>query len=124
MPPRPVTEWPDRPVTRSEIQTDLDPIDAIDPLPLDDTVVGVWGVTQGQIQRRSIPEEVPEAAIVDFVLETPTEYRMYSYVQHDRTTQWVTYEAEEKRTEGGDKFETTLQEYTLLAGDTDISRVE
>lgn len=120
MPPRPVTEWPDRPVTRSEIQTDHNPIDGIDLLPLDDTVVGVWGLTQAQIQRGAIPEEVPETAIVDFVLETPTEYRMYSYVRHDRTIQWVSYEAEEKRTEGGDKLETTLEEYTLLAGDSDI----
>lgn len=124
MPPRPVTEWPDRPVTRSEVQTDLDPIDAIDPLPLDDAVLGIWGVTQEQIQRGSIPEDVPETAVVDFVLETPTEYRLYSYIRHDRTTQWVTYEAEEKRTESGDKFESILEKYTLLAGDSDIDRAE
>lgn len=120
MPPRPVTEWPDRPIPEAEIQADLDPINAIDPLPIDDAVLGVWGVTQAQIQRGSIPEEVPETAIVDFVLETPTEYRMYSYVRHAGATQWVTYEPEEKRTEGGDKFESMLEAYTLLAGDTDL----
>lgn len=121
MPPRPVTEWPDRPMTEAEIQADLDPIDASDPLPIEDAILGVWGVTQKRIQRGSIPEAVSETAVVDLVLETPTEYRMYSYVRHDGTTQWVTYEPETKRTEGGDKFESILEEYTLLTGDSDIA---
>lgn len=121
MPPRPVNEWPDRPVVQSEIRADPDPVNAIGSLPIDDTVIGVWGATQAQIRRGSISEDtVPETAVVDFVLETPTSYRMYSYVHHEGTTQWVTYDAEEKGTEDGDRLERTLERYTLLAGDSDL----
>lgn len=121
MPPRPVNEWPDRPVVESEIQADPDPVNAVDPLPIDDTVVGVWGATRAQLRRGALPADaVPETAIVDFVLETPTSYRMYSYIRHGGTTQWVTYEAEQKGTEGGDRLERTLERYTLLAGNSDL----
>lgn len=120
MPPSPVDDWPDTPVAESEVRTELDPNEALDPLPVDETVFGVWGMTRKK-RNRSVDNEVPADAVVDLVLETPIEYRMYSYTQHDGATQWVAYETEEKGTEGGDRLETTLERYSLLAGESDLA---
>lgn len=122
MPPRPVDDWPDKPVVESEVHTELDPPEALDSLPVDETVSGVWGMTREKGNRGVIArDEVPADAVVDLVLETPAEYHMYSYTQHDGATQWVAYETEEKGTESAARFETTLEHYALLAGESDLA---
>jgi hypothetical protein len=122
MVPRPVENWPDEPMTETSVCAVLDQNEAFDPsLPIDDSIFGVWGLTQKRTNRAVVTrEEVSGNAVIDIVLETPAEYRMYSYTHHNGATQWVAYDTERKGTEGGDRLETTLSRYSLLAGESDL----
>lgn len=122
MSPRPVANWPDEPVTEANIRNVFDQSETSGPsFPIDDAIFGVWGVTQEGTNRVvASRERISENSVVDLVLETPVEYRMYSYTRHNGTTQWVKYDTEEKGTEGGDRLETTLSRYALLAGESDL----
>jgi hypothetical protein len=122
MVPEPVENWPDDPVMETNVRSALDRDEALDPLfPIDDSIFGVWGITREKTKRTVVSrDEVSGDAVVDIVLETPAEYRMYSYTHHDGTTQWVEYDSETKGTEGGHRLETTLSHYALLAGESDL----
>lgn len=122
MSPRPVTNWPDEPVTEANVRAGFDRDETSgSSLPIDDMIFGVWGLTR-EGTNRTVPSSERMAAneVVDLVFETPTAYRMYSYIHHDGTMQWVKYDTEEKGTEGGDRLETTLSRYALLAGESDL----
>lgn len=121
MSPRPVDEWPNEPLVESEIRPEHDPTEALDSIPIDETVFGVWGMTRERESSTAMNEPMPADTIVDLVLETPIEYHMYSYTHHKGTRQWVAYESEQKGTEGGDRLETTLERYALLAGESDLA---
>jgi hypothetical protein len=122
MSPRPVSNWPDEPVTEATVRDGFDENEASgSSLPFDDTIFGVWGITQEGTNRAVTSRDRMAAnAVVDIVFETPTAYRMYSYTHHNGTMQWVKYDIEEKGTEGGDRLETTLSRYALLAGESDL----
>lgn len=121
MPPRPVANWPDEPVTEATVRAGFDREASGSSIPIDDTIFGVWGVTR-EGTNRAVPsrERMAGNAVVDLVFETPTAYRMYSYTHHNGTMQWVKYDTEEKGTEGGDRLETTLSRYALLAGESEL----
>lgn len=122
MSPSPVANWPDKPVTEATVRAGFDQDEpSSSSIPIDDTIFGVWGITQ-EGTNRAVPtrERMAANAVVDLVFETPIAYRMYSYTHHDGTMQWVKYDTEEKGTEGGDRLETTLSRYALLAGESDL----
>ncbi|WP_330631280.1 hypothetical protein [Halocatena halophila] len=121
MPPRPASEWPNRPVEKATLLGDPHPPEAIDTLPIERPVRAIWGSTFADVQRQSITAgDVDASAVVDLVIETPSDYQLYSYTHHDGTTQWVSYDSEQKGTEGADRIERLLDEYSFYSGDPEI----
>lgn len=59
--------------------------------------------------------QVADDAILDVVLETGNEYEMYSYADYEGETMWVSFGVEEKRTDGGEMMQETLESYSVLA---------
>ncbi len=121
MPPRPASEWPDHPVEKARLLDEQHPPEAIDTLPIDRPVRAIWGSTFADVQRPSIAAgDVAASAVVDLVIETPSNYQLYSYSRHDGTTQWVRYDTEQKGTEGAARVERLLNEYSFYSGDPEV----
>ena len=112
MEPEPAEGWPEGSLTEREardLQFDREDATAVWVLDHDDaTRVAILG------------PDPPDDAVIDIVVETDERFEMYSYTRHDSTTQWVTYGAERKGTEGGTAMRDTLDSYRLLVGDSDV----
>ncbi|WP_224449888.1 hypothetical protein [Haloprofundus salilacus] len=100
-------EWPDRPLSGDEARGLLD----------DETrVVHVMDhdpATRGVVLRDDDPG--PDEAIIEIVLETDDEYRMYSYTRDNDGARWMNYGTERKGTNGAEPMRATLESYRVLA---------
>lgn len=85
---------------------------------LDDPLVNaVWVMDQSSDVRRDLfGEDTPEDAVIELVVETDDAFVSYSYTHRPHGTAWRCYGAKPK----GSGFETTLESYRLLAGETNI----
>ncbi len=83
---------------------------------LDDPLVNaVWAIEQSTGVRRDLfGDDTPEDAVIELVVETDDSFVSYSYTHGPYGTAWVCYGAKPK----GSGFETTLESYQLLAGET------
>lgn len=105
--PEPADDWPDGPLTMEEARGLLD----------DEDVVAVWEQPPDEETRESVlTDEDPEDAVVELVIETPTEYRMYGYAHHLDGTSWMDYGSERKGTEGAGMMLDALENYRVLVG--------
>lgn len=105
--PRPAEDWPDTPLTTDEAR-DL----------LDDDVVAVWVMDHDEDTRETVlTENDPDDAVIELILETATEFRMYSYTKGVSGTAWMDYGSTEKGTDGAEMMLDTLESYHVLVGD-------
>lgn len=105
--PRPAEGWPDGPLTTDEARELLD-----------DDVVAVWVMDHDEDARETVlTENDPEDAVIELVIETPTEFRMYSYTHGVNGTAWMDYGSTEKGTDGAEMMLDTLESYHVLVGD-------
>jgi len=102
----PVTEWPDRPLTEREA-ADL----------LADEVRAVHVMDHETAVRESV--DADEGDVIELVLETDAEYRMYSYAADpNEDAGWRDYGREFKAGEGAEAMRQTLDSYRVLAGES------
>lgn len=105
--PQPADDWPDGPLTEADARALLD----------EDGVIAVWERPPDEEARETVlTDEDPEDAVVELVIETRTEYRMYSYAHHLDGTSWMDYGAERKGTEGAQMMIDALERYRVLVG--------
>lgn len=106
--PRPAEGWPDSPLTTDEARDLLD----------EEDVVAVWVMDHDEDTRDSVltPND-PDDAVIEIILEMPTEFRMYSYAHHVNGTAWMDYGTTEKGTDGAEMMLDTLESYHVLVGD-------
>ncbi|WP_117591185.1 hypothetical protein [Haloprofundus halophilus] len=100
-------DWPDRPLTGDETRNLVD---------AEVTTVHVMDhepATRGVVLRDDDPG--PDEAIIELVLETDDEYRMYSYTRDNDGARWMDYGTEQKGTEGDEQMRTTLESYRVFA---------
>lgn len=113
--PEPADDWPDGPLTQADARDLLG----------DENVVAVWERPPDEETRESVlTDEDPEDAVVELVIETSTEYRMYSYAHHLDGTSWMDYGAERKGTEGAELMLDTLGNYRVLVGSSGAHAAE
>jgi hypothetical protein len=87
---------------------------------LADDVIAVWVMDHDEAVVGAVLEDIPaDDAVIDVVLETPAEYRLYSFTDYEGDTRWVEYEPERKGTERGEMMTETLESYRLLAGESE-----
>lgn len=106
--PEPADDWPDGPLTRAEARTLLDRAD----------VVAVWERPPDEKAHASLlaPDD-PDDAVVELVIETPTEYRLYGYARRDDGgAAWMDYGAAEKGTDAAETMLDAFESYRLLVG--------
>lgn len=107
--PETVADWPDRPLTEAEA-ADL----------LDGEVRAVHVMDHGDAVRAGL--DADEGDVVEIVLETDQEFRMYSYAADpggDEPAEWRDYGTEQKGGEEGRTMRQTLDSYRVLAGEPD-----
>lgn len=105
--PVPAEGWPDGPLSPDEARALLD----------EPEVTAVWSFAHDEeTQRALLGEDAPPDAVFDVVLETPDEYRMFSYSRGWNGATWMNYGIEPKGTASGEMMERTLRQYELLAG--------
>lgn len=61
--------------------------------------------------------DAPADVVIELVVETDEAFEMYSYTHHAGQPTWVSYGSQPK----GSGFETTLESYRLLAGETGVA---
>ncbi|MFC6941350.1 hypothetical protein ACFQE8_15490 [Salinirubellus sp. GCM10025818] len=129
--PTPAEGWPDGPLTEEEVRDLLGGTDHTD-----DPVRAVWVFDGGgEGAREAIlgddgPEDVAEGtsasngrpvdaddAVIDLVLETTDEYRMFSYTYGRTGLGWQDYGSEPAESE---TMADTLESYRLLVGETEL----
>ena len=104
--PKPVADWPDRPLTEAEA-ADL----------LDDEVRAVHLMDHDGAVRKGV--DADDDDVIELVLETEAAYRMYSYAASpdEGDASWLDYGRESKSGEAGETMRRTLESYRVLAGD-------
>lgn len=107
--PVPAEGWPDGPLSTDEARALLE----------EPGVTAVWSFAHDEETRRALlGEEASPDAVVDLVLETPDEYRMFSYSRGWNGETWMNYGTEPKGTASAEMLERTLRRYDLLAGES------
>lgn len=104
--PEPLVDWPDRPLTEAEA-ADL----------LSEEVRAVHVMDHGDAVRAGL--DADEGDVVEIVLETDDEFRMYSYAADpgEGGAEWRDYGRESKGGEGGRTMRQTLDSYRVLTGE-------
>ncbi len=105
--PAPVEGWPDRPLTESEAADLCDgEVRAVHVMDHDDAVRASLGAEDGDV--------------VEVVLETDDEYRMYSYAAApgDESAAWQDYGRQSRAGDGDEAMRGTLASYRVLAGES------
>lgn len=103
--PEPAPELPDRPLSEAEARDRG--ADAL----------GVWVMDHdGGVRSVAVPEEAPDDAVVDLVVETETAFEMYSYTRGE----WMDYGTQAKADAEAPSMAGTLESYRLLAGETTL----
>lgn len=110
--PEPAEGWPEGPLTESEARDLLGGTDYTD-----EPVVAVHVFDGGGEGARDalLDDGDPADAVIDIVLETDREYRMFSYTYGRAGLGWQDYGSEP--TDSG-TMAGTLESYRLLAGET------
>jgi len=110
--PEPAEGWPEGPLAESEARDLLGGTDHTD-----DPVSAVHAFDGGGEGARDalLDEADPDDAVIDIVLETDREYRMFSYTYGREGLGWQDYGTEPEEDE---TMATTLASYRLLAGET------
>lgn len=102
-------DWPDRP---------LSPGEARDRLDADGDVRAVWVMDHDDgVRATVVPDDAPEDAVVDVVLETTDGFEMYSYTRG----QWMDYGTQRHDDEDAPSMAGTLESYRVLAGESALS---
>ncbi|KTG10403.1 hypothetical protein AUR64_12615 [Haloprofundus marisrubri] len=99
--------WPDRPLSGEETRDLLD--DEVTTVHVMDHDPATRGVILGD------DDPGPDESIVELVLETDDEYRMYSYTRDNDGTRWMDYGTERKGTDGEEQMQATLGSYRVFA---------
>lgn len=115
--PIPAEGWPDGPLTETDARDLLGKTDHTD-----DPVRAVWTFDGGGEGARDalLRADDPNDAVIDLVLETDREYRMYSYTYGREGLGWYDYGTERKGTDGAETMAGTLTSYRLLAGESTL----
>lgn len=101
-------DWPDRPLSPSEARDRLDAADAR----------AVWVMHHDDgVRSTVVPDNAPEDAVVDIVVETTVGFEMYSYTRG----QWMDYGTQRHDNEDAPAMAGTLESYRVLAGDSTLS---
>ncbi|MFC3477411.1 hypothetical protein [Halobacterium litoreum] len=102
--PQPAEEWPDRPLSEAEAR-DLREGD----------VRAVWVMDHEESVRSAVlPDDAPDDAVVDVVLETEDAFEMYSYTGG----RWMNYGTQRRDDEDAPSMAGTLESYRVLAGES------
>jgi len=116
--PTPAEGWPEGPLDESAARDLLGGTDHTDE-PVRAVHVFDGG---GEGARDALLDQAdPDDAVIDLVLETDREYRMFSYAYGREGLGWQDYGTERKDTEGAEAMAGTLASYRLLAGETDTN---
>jgi len=104
--PVPAPDWPDRPLTEVEA-ADL----------RDEEVLAVHVMDHSDAVRRGVDADPDD--VIEVVLETDAEYRMYSYTADPSVegATWMDYGTQPKGGEGGATMRGTLASYRVVAGE-------
>lgn len=104
--PSPVPDWPDRPLTETEA-ADL----------CEEGVLAVHVMDHADAVRRGVDADPDD--VIEVVLETDAEYRMYSYTADPSAegATWMDYGTQPKGGEGGATMRETLASYRVVAGE-------
>jgi hypothetical protein len=110
--PTPAEGWPDGPLTESEARDLLGGTEHTD-----EPVRAVWVFDGGGEGAREalLADDDPDDAVIDLVLETDAEYRMFSYTYGTAGLGWQDYGTEPAENEA---MAGTLESYRLLDGET------
>lgn len=104
--PKPADGWSDRPLSEAEAEALLND---------EDDVVAVWVMDhETGVRSTVVPANAPDDAVVDVVLETTTEFEMYSFTRG----QWMDYGTQRKDDEDTPSMAGTLDSYRVLAGES------
>jgi len=104
--PEPADDWPERPLSEAEA-TDC----------LGSGVIGVWVMDHDEgVRSVAVPDDAPDAAVIDVVLETEDVFEMYSYTGG----RWMDYGTQHKDDEEAPSMAGTLASFRLLAGESTI----
>jgi len=102
-------DWPDRPLTPEEARDRLDAAG---------DARAVWVMDHGESVRSTVvPDDGPEDAVVDLVVETDAGFEMYSYTRG----QWIDYGMQRHDDDDAPSMAGTLESYRVLTGDSDVS---
>jgi hypothetical protein len=103
--PEPADNWPDRPLSEAEAR-ELREGD----------VRAVWVMDhEDSVRSAVVPNDSPEDAVVDVVLETDTGFEMYSYTGG----RWMDYGTQRHDDEDAPSMAGTLESYRVLVGESE-----
>jgi hypothetical protein len=103
--PEPADNWPDGPLSEAEAR-ELQEGD----------VRAVWVMDHEESVRSAVvPNDAPEDAVVDVVLETDTGFEMYSYTGG----RWMDYGTQRHDDEDAPSMAGTLESYRVLVGESE-----
>lgn len=103
--PEPADNWRDRPLSEAEAR-ELQEGD----------VRAVWVMDhEDSVRSAVVPNDAPEDAVVDVVLETDTGFEMYSYTGG----RWMDYGTQRHDDEDAPSMTGTLESYRVLVGESE-----
>lgn len=104
--PQPATDWPDRPLSEAEAKAKLE-----------EGAIAVWVMDpDSAVRSGAVPADAPEDPVIDLVVETESEFQMYSYTGG----RWMDYGTQRKDDAEAPSMAGTLTSYRVLAGESEL----